>query len=198
MRHGKRNIRFGRQSAHRKATLISLVSSLIRYNRIETTLAKAKEARRLADRIVTWGKRGKLHHRRMVYSLLGKRDLVGIVFKDIAPLFANRQGGYTRVVQTRNRPGDGAKLAILEWTEIKRAEEKLKVKSEEKPKPKAEEKPKAKSVEKPKPGPQEKPKPKAAKAPPRVEPKEKEEKEEQKKKGFLGGLRNLFQKKKQE
>lgn len=183
MRHGKRNIKFGRHPAHRKATLISLASNLIRYNRIETTLAKAKETKRLADRIITWGKKGSLHHRRLVYSLLSDRDLVGIVFKDLAPLFANRQGGYTRIIQTRTRPGDGAALAILEWTEKKSEKPQA---AEEKPKPKAEEKPKPKVV---------KEKPKAQEKVTLPQPAK--PKEEDKKKGFLGGLRNLFKRKKQ-
>ena len=176
MRHGKRNIKFGRHAAHRDATLASLVSNLVIYKRIETTLVKAKEARRLADRLVTWGKKGGLHQRRLAYSLLRDRDLVGVLFKDIAPLFTARNGGYTRVILTRRRVGDNAQMAILEWTEIKQQEPEAKKKTkkeqhapEEKPKA-VQEKPKAKIEQRPKP-------------------------EEKKPKGLLGGLRKFFHRK---
>jgi len=134
MRHGKRNIKFGRHPAHRKATVYSLVRNLVKYKKIETTLAKAKEARRLADRLVTWGKKGTMHDMRMAYSILADRDLVGILFKDIATLFKNRKGGYTRVLHTRRRVGDNAEMAILEWTEVKAKEAPVKksAKKEEK------------------------------------------------------------------
>lgn len=196
MRHGKRNIKFGRHPAHRKATLISLASNLIRYNRIETTLAKAKEAKRLADKIITWGKKGSLHHRRLVYSLLGDRDLVGIVFKDLAPLFANRQGGYTRIIQTRIRQGDGAQLAILEWTEKKEeAPKEKKQAKKEKARVQAKTEPKKEAVEKSKPAEPEKPK-HVVEKPSRPQEEKPPKKEEPRKKGFLGGLRKLFDRKK--
>jgi large subunit ribosomal protein L17 len=189
MRHGKRNIKFGRHAAHRDATLASLVRNLVIYKRIETTLAKAKEAKGLADRLISWGKKGGLHQRRLAYSLLGDRDLVGTLFKDIAPLFTKRNGGYTRVMLTRRRVGDNAQMAILEWTELKPPEPvepkkktKKEVKKEQAPQPevKREEKPKAAKLA------EEKPKAKTEQ-PPRTE--------EKKPKGILGGLRKFFNRK---
>ncbi len=201
MRHKKIVRSFGRHSAHRKATLSSLVRNLILYKRIETTLAKAKEARRLADRLVTLGKKATLHYRRMAYSVLRDRRLVGILFSDVAPLFINRKGGYTRIIHTRTRPGDGAELAILEWTEKKQAEDKTPKKKDKKALRQGDvkadiedakiiaEKP-AKAVEK-KPQPEEKPKPKLPEEKPRPETPGKD-------KGFLGGLRKWFGKKDKE
>lgn len=192
MRHGKRNIKFGRHPAHRKATVNSLLCALVKYNRIETTLAKAKEARRLADRLITWAKKGALHNRRMAYSILKDRDLVGILFKDLGPLFTKRNGGYTRVMHTRIRPGDGAQLAILEWTEKKEVvvADKKKAKKE----PKAEVK-KETAKQEPKQQPKEE---KSEK--PHVEEKKHEihkpKFEDQKHKGFLGGIRKIFGSKK--
>jgi len=192
MRHGKRNVRFGRHGAHRKATVISLVIALVKYKRIETTLTKAKEARRLADRLITWGKKDTLQARRMVFSLLRDKKLVTIVFKDLAPLFAKRNGGYTRVMHTRMRQGDGAQLAILEWTEKKETEaaakekvksKKEKIKTEEvKPEVKRE-----KDVEKH----TEKPKDHLKHEVKRPEAPKQTEGHKQKK-GFIGGLRKLF------
>ena len=199
MRHRKRNIKFGRHPAHRKATVNSLLYALVKYNRIETTLAKAKETRRLADRLITWAKKGGLHNRRMAYSILKDRDLVGVLFKDLGPLFAKRCGGYTRVMHTRIRPGDGAQLAILEWTEKKEVVvlDKKKAKKEIKAKVEAkkdqvkqeskqqvkEDKAEVKHEEKP-----------------HVEEKKHEihkpKYEEQKQKGFLGGIRKIFGSKK--
>ena len=201
MRHGKRNIKFGRHPAHRRATVNSLLSALVRYNRIETTLAKAKEVRRHADRLITLAKKGAVHHRRLAYRILKDRDLVSILFKDLGPLFGKRAGGYTRVIHTRVRVGDGAQLAILEWTEKKEVEidAKSKVKSK-KEKVKAEEhKPEVKAE----------PKKEPEKYIEKVTPVEEKTKDHLKhevkrpevphpseghkqKKGFLGGLRKLF------
>lgn len=186
MRHRKRNVKFGRHQAHRKATLEALLASLILYKRIETTLTKAKEAKRLADRLITWAKKGTLHHRRMAYSVLGDRDLVSMLFKDLAPLFANRQGGYTRVIHTRKRPGDNAQLAILEWTEKKKEEP---VPAKKKPK-----KPARPEVSKTG-GEEAKPEVKAKKERELPEEKPKARPVEEKKKGLLGGLRKFFQRK---
>jgi large subunit ribosomal protein L17 len=176
--HRKRNIRFGRHGAHREATIVSQARNLVLYKRVETTLAKAKETKRLADRLVTWAKKGGLHQRRLAYSVLKEREIVGILFGDIAPLFINRDGGYTRVMHTRTRIGDNAQLAILEWTEKKQ-----------------EVKPKKELVER-------KPeiKPEVKKEPParlKEEPRNKEPEKQKPTKGFLGGLRKLFNRKRE-
>ncbi len=208
MRHGKRNIKFGRHPAHRRATVYSLVRNLVQYKKIETTLTKAKEARRLADKLVTWGKKGTLHQRRLAFSVLGQRDLVSILFKDIAPLFTKRNGGYTRVIHTRIRVGDGAQLAILEWTEQKKEEAPKKavkkekeVEKKEKHEEPKEQKPAKKEVHEVKPEHKKEPeKAKPAAEKPKEEKPVKEEPKVEKKakpgeKGFLGGLRKLFDKK---
>jgi large subunit ribosomal protein L17 len=95
--------------------LSNMVASLIQHKRIKTTLAKAKEARRWADRVVTFGKKDSVAARRQVYKFIPRRDIIKILFDDIAPQFENRNGGYTRVVKMGRRKGDGAELAILEF-----------------------------------------------------------------------------------
>jgi large subunit ribosomal protein L17 len=110
-------VRFGRKRNHYKATLRHLVTGLIINKSISTTKVKAKEASRLADRLVTIGKRGSVSNRRRAYSILQDRDMVSILFKEIAPLFKDRNGGYTRVMLTNRRRGDNAQMAILEFVE---------------------------------------------------------------------------------
>lgn len=117
MRHGKRTIKLGRKSEHRNSMLANLVSSLVLHGRVRTTLEKAKAARRLADRVITFGKKGTLHHRRLAIAALRQKDVVAKLFKDVAPQFQGRSGGYTRIVKLNQRIGDSAKLALLEWVE---------------------------------------------------------------------------------
>ncbi|MFA6563507.1 MAG: 50S ribosomal protein L17 [Verrucomicrobiia bacterium] len=117
MRHGKRTIKLGRKSEHRNAMLANLVCSLVLHSRVRTTLEKAKAARRLADRVITFGKKGTLHHRRLALAALHQKDVVAKLFKDVAPQFQGRSGGYTRIVKMGQRIGDSAKLALLEWVE---------------------------------------------------------------------------------
>lgn len=117
MRHRKRNAKLGRKSEHRNAMLANLVCSLIVHRRVTTTLAKAKAARPLAEKMVTLAKKGTLHHRRLAAARLHQEDAVRILFHEIAPLHQNRPGGYTRIVRLHQRRGDAAPLAILEWVE---------------------------------------------------------------------------------
>ncbi|MBI5819746.1 MAG: 50S ribosomal protein L17 [Verrucomicrobia bacterium] len=117
MRHGKRTIKLGRKSEHRNAMLANLVCSLILHGRVRTTVMKAKAARRLADRVITFGKKGTLHHRRLAVSALHQREAVAKLFKDLAPQYQGRSGGYTRIVKLNQRIGDSAPLAFLEWVE---------------------------------------------------------------------------------
>ena len=117
MRHGKRTIKLGRKSEHRNSMLANLVSSLVLHGRVRTTLEKAKAARRLADRVITFGKKGTLHHRRLAIAALRQKDVVAKLFKDVAPQFQGRNGGYTRIIKLNQRIGDSAKLALLEWVE---------------------------------------------------------------------------------
>jgi large subunit ribosomal protein L17 len=115
MRHRKLTIKLGRTTAQRGALLSAQVCSLITAGRITTTLEKAKASRRLADRMVTLGKRNTLATRRLAISRLRKVLPVGILFSTIAPAMAGRSGGYTRILKLGRRTGDGAELAILEW-----------------------------------------------------------------------------------
>ena len=135
MRHLKRTAKLGRTFEHRNAMLANLVCSLIKHKRVTTTLAKAKAARSVAEKMVTLGKRGTLQSRRLVSARLHARgpavqltkeqrrkwrqgeDVVRILFEEIAPAFKERNGGYTRIVKLEQRPGDSAMKAILEWVD---------------------------------------------------------------------------------
>ena len=135
MRHLKRTAKLGRTFEHRNAMLANLVCSLIKHKRVATTLAKAKAARSVAEKVVTLGKRGTIHARRLVTARLHTRgpgvqlrkderkkwreqeDVVRILFDEIAPAFKERNGGYTRIVRLHQRQGDAAQAAILEWVD---------------------------------------------------------------------------------
>jgi len=114
MRHRKSGRQLGRNTHHRRALFRSLVTSLLEHERIETTEAKAKEVRILADRIITLGKRGDLHARRRALAYIRTREVVGKVFSDLAGRFAERPGGYTRLIKTRRRIGDAARMVVIE------------------------------------------------------------------------------------
>jgi len=114
MRHRKSGRQLGRNTHHRRALFRSLVTSLLEHERIETTEAKAKEVRILADRIITLGKRGDLHARRRALAYVRTREVVGKVFSDLAGRFAERPGGYTRLIKTRRRIGDAARMVVIE------------------------------------------------------------------------------------
>ncbi|MBD3287081.1 50S ribosomal protein L17 [candidate division WOR-3 bacterium] len=116
MRHKKNVAKLGRDRAHRKALVTSLVRSLILYNRITTTLPKAKAAQRLTERLLNRGKRTDVAARRYAYSYLNDHKLVKRLFDEIAPRFADKSSGFTRIFLLGNRPGDGAQMAVLEMT----------------------------------------------------------------------------------
>src|SRR5438105_5529379 len=152
MRHQKKRIKLGRTADHRRALLANQVCSLIEHQRIKTTLAKAKAVRPLAERMVTLGKRGSIHARRLAFSTLRQKDAVKRLFDQIAPASTERNGGYTRIIQLGPRQSDSASMALIEWVdttagvEEKPAEETTK----KEPKPKKEtkrEEPKAKEKE---------------------------------------------------
>jgi large subunit ribosomal protein L17 len=116
MRHGVDGRKLGRKSAHRKALYRSLVIALITHERIQTTTPKAKEARRLADRCVTFAKKGDLAARRHVASLLNDKTAVQKLFDELGPRYASRPGGYTRVLKVSGmRHGDNAEMSLLEF-----------------------------------------------------------------------------------
>ncbi len=116
MRHRKTTVKLGRKPAHRDALLASLVGSLIRHGRIRTTLPKAKAARVLAEKMVTLGKAGTLAARRRALARLHSPDEVRKLFTAVAPAFADRKGGYTRIAKLGRRGGDSSEMAVLEWT----------------------------------------------------------------------------------
>lgn len=117
MRHKIAGNKLSRNSSLRKATLRDLAKATIARQRIMTTKAKAKEARKLVDRLITLGKRGTLADKRRAFSILSDHDLVSRLFNRTSPLFKNRAGGYTRIILAGNRRGDNAQLAYLELTE---------------------------------------------------------------------------------
>lgn len=117
MRHLKRTAKLGRTSQHRNLMLANLVCSLIIHRRVATTLAKARAARSVAEKVMTLAKSGSLHDRRLASSRLRQEVAVRILFNDIAPTQKDRQGGYTRIVKMNQRQGDSAQLAILEWVD---------------------------------------------------------------------------------
>jgi large subunit ribosomal protein L17 len=114
MRHGRKVKKLGRTQSHRRAMLANMVASLLMHNIIRTTEAKAKEVRKLAEKLITLGKRGDLHAHRQVYAVVRDHKLVKKLFDEIAPKFREREGGYTRVLRLGIRRGDGATLAVVE------------------------------------------------------------------------------------
>ena len=114
MRHLKQGRKLGRTTAHRKALLRNLATALLEHERIITTEPKAKELRRVADKLVTLGKRGNLHARRQALQTVRSNSVVQKLFNEIAPRFAERQGGYTRILRLGYRPGDAAPMAVIE------------------------------------------------------------------------------------
>lgn len=117
MRHRKRHSKFSMRTSQRVATLRNMVRSLLQYQKIETIKARAKEARRLAERVISLTKDDTVASRRLAYSVLGERDLVVKLFKEIGPLFKDRTSGFTRIIPIGFRRGDGADMVILELTE---------------------------------------------------------------------------------
>jgi large subunit ribosomal protein L17 len=118
MRHRKSGRRLGRTTSHRNAMLRNMVTSLLDQERIVTTVPKAKEARRVAEQMITLGKRGDLHARRQALSFIRSKDIVAKLFDQLSVQYANRQGGYTRIIRTGNRLGDAAPMAIIELVEF--------------------------------------------------------------------------------
>jgi large subunit ribosomal protein L17 len=140
MRHRNSGSKLGKNPAHRRAVLRNLVTNVIQHESIQTTIARARAARPLVEHMITLGKRDTLHTRRQAASFLMTPDATKKLFADIAPRFASRNGGYTRIMRTGWRIGDGANLAILELVgyKLKKKETKKKEKARAE-EPKAEE-----------------------------------------------------------
>ncbi len=124
MRHKVAGRHFGRTANQRKALMRGLIASLFEHQRIETTLARAKAIKGTAERLVSFGKVGDLHSKRMVMSYIPNRAVVAKLFSEIAPRFADRNGGYLRIVQTRQRLNDRAPMAIVEFVDYEDVREK--------------------------------------------------------------------------
>ncbi len=191
MRHQQQKGKLDRTTAERKSLLRSLATALLTHQRIITTLAKAKEAGKFTERLITIGKKGGLSSHRRLFSYLLDRDLVKEITSEIAPRFKNRQGGYTRIIKiSGRRKGDGAQMAIIELTEQKIvvAPEK-KAKKEKKPQVEEQKQDKAAKEELPKEG-----APKKEEQP--KHPSKKEEKrhhiEKPKKGGFFQGIQRFL------
>lgn len=118
MRHGDKVNNLGRKSAHRKAMLANMASSLILHKRINTTVAKAKALRIYVEPLLTKSKEDSTHSRRTVFAYLGNKEAVDILFKEVSTKIADRPGGYTRILKTGGRPGDNADMCFIELVDF--------------------------------------------------------------------------------
>ena len=118
MRHGKKTIKLGRKSAHRKAMLANMAVSLIEHKRITTTSTKAKALKIFIEPLITKSKNDNTHNRRLCFSKLRNKDGVKILFDEISQKVANRPGGYTRIIKLGNRMGDNASMAMIELVDF--------------------------------------------------------------------------------
>jgi len=152
MRHNISGRLFGRTANQRKALLRGLAVAVIEHERIETTVAKAKETRRIVEKLVTLGKRGDLNSKRVALSKIPNREIVQKLFDVIAPRFADRNGGYMRIVHTRQRVNDRAEMAVLEFVDFEDIRDKSasagKKKAAPKKKEEAKEEPEKQATEK--------------------------------------------------
>jgi large subunit ribosomal protein L17 len=129
MRHHRSGKKLGRDASHRKALYANLAGALIQHGRIKTTVAKAKAVRPIAEQMITLGRRGDLHARRQAMAFLRSQEVVHRLFAEVAPRFARREGGYSRIVRIGPRPGDAAEMAFLELVDFS-AEEQAEEKAE--------------------------------------------------------------------
>ncbi|MDO9548149.1 MAG: 50S ribosomal protein L17 [Candidatus Marinimicrobia bacterium] len=119
MRHQNRVAKLGRTASHRKALMMNLAIALIKHGKIKTTDAKAKELRRYVERLITYGKRGTVHHRRLAYKVLHDRSIVKTLFDHIAPQYSDRDGGYTRIIKLGFRDNDCAAVSLIEFVDYR-------------------------------------------------------------------------------
>lgn len=135
MRHRVKGKKLRRETAHRKALLRNLVTSFLEKERIETTLAKARATKPVAEKMITLGKKDTLHTRRRAFRFVYKRDVVRKLFEEIGPRFSERPGGYTRIVKIGPRSGDGSEKALLELVGTEFKSEQKKKEKKKKPGP---------------------------------------------------------------
>ena len=147
MRHRKRTIKLGRTAEHRRALLANQVCALIEHQRIQTTLAKAKAVRPLAERMVTLGKNGSIHARRTALAVLRQKSSVKKLFDDISQRSAERNGGYTRIVKLGARKSDSARMAFIEWVDAEQIVEEKPAKEKKAKRKELEAKPQQKTPE---------------------------------------------------
>ena len=134
MYHGKAGRKLGRTSSHKEAMLRNMVTSVIKHESIRTTDCKAKELRKLAEKMITLGKRGNLHARRQALSVVRDKEAIGKLFGELSERYRTREGGYTRIVKVGYRFGDNAPVSILEFIPEGKKKEKTKSKSKSKAK----------------------------------------------------------------
>jgi large subunit ribosomal protein L17 len=136
MHHGKAGSKLGRTSSHKEAMLRNMVTSVIKHERIRTTDTKAKELRKLAEKMITLGKKGSLHARRQALAVVRDKDMVSKLFGELTERYRTREGGYTRIVKAGYRFGDNAPVSILEFIPDEKKKEKTKPKAKAKSKAK--------------------------------------------------------------
>ena len=118
MRHNKKGTHLGRTTSHKKALMRNMAASLILHKSIRTTHAKALELRRYVDRLVTYAKKGSVHHRRLAFRFLQNKEAVKVLFDEVGPACSDRPGGYTRVLKLGNRQGDGAPISLIQLVDF--------------------------------------------------------------------------------
>ena len=136
MRHKKKGNHLGRTTSHKKALMRNMAAQVLEHKEIKTTVAKARELRGYVERLVTYGKKGTLHHRRLAFKFLQSKDAVKGLFNEVAPTFETREGGYTRIIKLGSRRGDGAPMSILQLVGFEKSPSKSKQKPAKKDKKK--------------------------------------------------------------
>lgn len=124
--------KLGRTASHKKALLRNLANQLFEHKEIKTTTAKAKEARSYVERLITYAKKGDVHHRRLAFAFLRNKQTINTLFDEIAPVYSDRQGGYTRVVKLGRRSGDAAPISLLQLVDFEKLGESAKKKTDKK------------------------------------------------------------------
>ena len=132
MRHNKKGTHLGRTTSHKKALMRNMVASLFEHKSIKTTDAKAKEARRYAEKLITYAKKGALHHRRLAFKFLQNKEAVKTLFDEVGPACQERSGGYTRIIKLGFRQGDAASISMLELVDFSTYSAEKRAKTKEK------------------------------------------------------------------